>query len=107
LLQQHVYLNVFNHIVTIWKNYMNFFLRYDECHNQFWRKVVSYLVLWALDGLMTKSIEAGVHIWGGGREKQNVKRWMWILLQSNSDESSSSHIVYKGGKSLEAILYSL
>jgi hypothetical protein len=31
-----VYLNVFNHTVTFWKNYMNF--AYDECHNHFWRK---------------------------------------------------------------------
>jgi len=67
----------------------------------------SFIFSFVSSGLMTKSLEAGVHIWGGSRENQNVKRWMWILLQSNSDESSSSHIVYKRGKSLEAILYTL
>jgi len=44
-----VYLDVnFNHIVTFWKNYINFFV-YDGCIKLFLEKVVSYLVLWVMD----------------------------------------------------------
>jgi hypothetical protein len=64
-------------------------------------KLVSYFSFVSY-GLVTKSLGVGwVHIWGGGTEKQNIKRWMWIFSHSNSDESS--HLVSKGAKSLEAI----
>jgi hypothetical protein len=70
-----VYLNVFDHIVTFWKNYMNFV--YDGCYNHFKKKVVSYLFceLWIGD-----KVAWGLHIWKGGGKN--------ILFQPNWNESS-------------------
>ncbi len=85
-------------MVTFWKNYMIFFV-YDECHNHFWRKW--FCELWIGD----KVTWGWVHIWGGGKENKMTKeRWMWIFLQSNSNESS--HLVPRGQNPFK-LLYSV
>jgi hypothetical protein len=54
---------------------------YDECHNHFLKKVVSYLILWFMDWWQSH-LRLGAHLrkW---QRKQNVKRWMWIFFQPN------------------------
>jgi hypothetical protein len=82
-LSWHVYLNVFNHIVTFWKNYMNFCICWVS--ESFLKKVVSYLVLYVMNWWQIHiqiQLRMGAHLWRW-RRKQNVKRWMWILLQVN------------------------
>jgi hypothetical protein len=49
-------------------------------------------------GLVTRSLEAG------GKESKKFKRWMWIFLQPNSDESS--HLVSRRQNPLK-LLYSI
>jgi hypothetical protein len=54
---------------------------YDECHNHFWKKIVSYSVLWIMNWWQSH-FGLGAHLrrW---QRKQNIKRWMWIFLQPN------------------------
>ncbi len=80
-LSGHVYLNVFNHIVTFLKNKMNFlWLPYPLL-----KKLVSYLVLWDLDWWQSH-LGLGAHLRRWHR-KQIVKRWMWIFYnQISKDE---------------------
>ncbi len=54
-------------------------------------------------GLWQSHLRLGTHLTRWHR-KQNVKRWMWILLRPNSDESS--HLVYEGQNPLK-LLYSI
>jgi hypothetical protein len=55
----YVYLNVFNGIVTFWKNYMNFFA-YNGCHNHFWRK--HFHIFFCDYRLVTKSVVLDAHL---------------------------------------------
>ncbi len=53
------------------------FFVYDGCHNHFWKKIVSYLILWIMD-CWQSHLGLGAHLKRRWR-KQNVKRWMWIF----------------------------
>jgi len=77
----HVYLNVFNHIVAFWKNYI-FFLPTMGAIIIFEESI--FIFSFVIMNLITKSLGLGAHLrrW---QWKQNVKRWMWDfwLLQPN------------------------
>ncbi len=58
----------------------------------------SFIFSFVRYGLVTRSLEAG------GKESKKFKRWMWIFLQPNSDESS--HLVSRRQNPLK-LLYSI
>jgi hypothetical protein len=76
----HMYMNVFNHIVTLLKELHEFLCTIDAINifgkNSLIFSFVSY-------GIGDKVTWGRVHIWGGGRENKTSKEWMWIFLQPN------------------------